>query len=243
MPLILKNQKSKFGSHNQLQIIVRGAVNVPMNDVVFDDNGANKTYITDGLATCAAVALYGENLSCTTAFTHMSSESTQNDDKRKELILNNMLEFNLKTNLLKQLRLIVSPSGVEESHLIHFIEQWAKNNKIPFQKISKGADSAVFNRDCTGKALMLATSLKLQEMDGAEKYSNHWKAKGFVIAKCGHGLEVDSYQLNKTKEPLFNGTTFFNCSNKRKKAPNKLTTLQNTEESSSENEAHNVLES
>ena len=75
---------------------VTDAVNVLMNEVVYDDKPGVKTFVTDALATCAAVAFFGADLGHTTVFTHMASASTAVDDVRKEDVLNQMLELLLK---------------------------------------------------------------------------------------------------------------------------------------------------
>lgn len=61
----------------------------------------------------------------------MSSEATEQDDKRKEKILNEMLEYVLKNNLLSEIRLIISPPRIQEKHLLRFILEWAKQKKLP----------------------------------------------------------------------------------------------------------------
>ena len=212
MTLILKTKKSKFGTHEQLQVIVKGAVNVPMNEVAFDNSGGNKTFITDALATCAAIALYGNNIGFPTAFTHMSSESTPSDDQRKERVLDQMLEYILKTNSLAEIKLVISPPSIEEHYLINFIEQWAKNKKISYKKLSTGGDSAVFHRDETGKALMLTTSLTLKEMDKMKKTDKRWYGKGIVIATSCNQLEDDYNSSDRSTGGVFNRTTFFSYS-------------------------------
>ncbi len=89
---------------------VTDAVNVLMNEVVYDDKPGVKTFVTDALATCAAVAFFGADLGHTTVFTHMASASTAVDDVRKEDVLNQMLELLLKKNKLPDIKLFVSPS-------------------------------------------------------------------------------------------------------------------------------------
>lgn len=207
MTIFLKIQKSKFCLSNQLQVTVRDAVNVSMNEVVYNNSGVDKTYLTDGLGTCAAIALFGDGSDFSTTFTHMSSESTEGDDIRKEEILNQMLRYVLKTTPLEKVKMFFSPSAVEEPHLVNFLGQWAKQQKIFYHKISKGGDSAVFNISKTGKALMLATSLKLQEMSTTNAHKK-WGGKGVVIdTSCSK--TVVNYSSEKNKKHLTKKNTFF----------------------------------
>ncbi|HHR0740872.1 TPA: hypothetical protein ACS2XB_002882 [Legionella pneumophila] len=104
MTLILKMKKFKLMAKEQCFAFIKNAVNVGMDEVIYS-NGTNKTFITDGLATCAAVAIYGSDSGCSAAFTHMSSEASDKDDKRKETILNEMLEYVLKSNALSDVKL------------------------------------------------------------------------------------------------------------------------------------------
>ncbi|HDS3846278.1 TPA: hypothetical protein QHY93_001925, partial [Legionella pneumophila] len=120
MTLILKMKKFKLMAKEQCFAFIKNAVNVGMDEVIYS-NGTNKTFITDGLATCAAVAIYGSDSGCSAAFTHMSSEASDKDDKRKETILNEMMEYVLKSNSLSDVKLIISPSRIQEKHLISFI--------------------------------------------------------------------------------------------------------------------------
>jgi hypothetical protein len=209
MTLILKTKRSKYSAHDQLQVIVTGAVNVVMNEIAYDNNAEGKTFITDGLVTCVAIALYGSDLGFSTVFTHMCSESTSTDDKRKEKVLNEMLEYILKINESAQVKMVIAPSSVEENHLIHFIEQWAKEKNITCSKLSKGGDSAVFNIDETGKALMLTTSLNLEQIDEIKRTSKSWNGKGIVIAASSNKLVSDFCALKHDQEDAFNHNTFF----------------------------------
>ena len=120
MTLILKVHKFKYVSP-QLLVWVDEAVNVAMNEVIYDDRPGAKTYITDALVTCVALAFYSTDKRFTTTFTHMSSASTVRDDQRKEEVLNQMLEYMLKSNSLSKIRILISPSTVKEQHLIDFL--------------------------------------------------------------------------------------------------------------------------
>lgn len=157
---------------------IKNAVNVGMDEVIYS-KGKNKTFITDGLATCAAVAICGSDSGCSTAFTHMSSEAAEKDDKRKEKILNEMLEYVLKNNSLSDVKLIISPSRIQEKHLISFILEWVKQKKIACSMVGTGGDSAVFNIDKEGCALMLSTSLQLNQ-DTSDKT---WHGHGIIIGQ------------------------------------------------------------
>ncbi|HAT1597076.1 TPA: hypothetical protein ACQ53F_002318 [Legionella pneumophila] len=178
MTLILKMKKFKLMAKEQCFAFIKNAVNVGMDEVIYS-KGTNRTFITDGLATCAAVAIYGSDGDCSAAFTHMSSEATDKDDKRKEKILNEMLEYVLKSNALSNVKLIISPSRIQEKHLISFILEWVKQKKIACTMVAKGGDSAVFNMDEDGRVLMLSTSLQLKQ-DASDKT---WHGHGIIIGQ------------------------------------------------------------
>ncbi|HAT2056100.1 TPA: hypothetical protein JBB31_08380 [Legionella pneumophila subsp. pneumophila] len=184
MTLILKMKKFKLMAKEQCFAFIKNAVNVGMDEVIYS-NGTNKTFITDGLATCAAVAIYGSDSSCAAAFTHMSSEASDKDDKRKETILNEMLEYVLKSNSLSDVKLIISPSRIQEKHLISFILEWVKQKKIAYSLLETGGDSAVFNIDMDSRVLMLSTSLQLKQ-DVSDKT---WHGHGIIIGQS-EGIPV-----------------------------------------------------
>lgn len=209
MPLRLEVVQSKFSDHWQLRVLVSDAMNVLMNEVAYDHSHGNKTFLTDGLATCAAIALYGEDPGCSIAFTHMSSESTISDDQRKENTLNQMLEYVLKKNNLAQVKMIIYPPSIEEPHLIKFIEQWTKDKNITSKKLSKGGDSAIFNIDTMGKALMVTTSLNVKKPDEKEKTNKGWAGDGVVITAAYHKLRDDDGILTKDEKPRSTTNTFF----------------------------------
>lgn len=209
MPIRLKVVHSRFSSHWQLRVLVSDAMNVLMNEIAYDDNCGDKTFLTDGLATCAAIVIYGEDPGCSMAFTHMSSESILSDDKRKENALNQMLEYVLKKNNLAHVKMIIYPPSIEEPHLIQFIEQWSKDTNIVSKKLSKGGDSAIFNIDTTGQALMLTTSLKLKKGDETKNTKNSWDGEGVVIAAAEHKLRNDSCVVSKNKKRRATFNTFF----------------------------------
>lgn len=183
MTLILKMKKFKLMAKEQCFAFIKNAVNVGMDEVIYS-NGTNKTFITDGLATCAAVAIYGSDSGCSAAFTHMSSEASDKDDKRKETILNEMLEYVLKSNALSDVKLIISPSRIQEKHLISFILEWVKQKNCLLHARNRG-DSAVFNIDKDGRALMLSTSLQLKQ-DASNKT---WHGHGIIIGQS-EGIPV-----------------------------------------------------
>lgn len=183
MTLILKMKKFKLMAKEQCFAFIKNAVNVGMDEVIYS-NGTNKTFITDGLATCAAVAIYGSDSGCSAAFTHMSSEASDKDDKRKETILNEMLEYVLKSNSLSDVKLIISPSRIQEKHLISFILEWVKQ-KIAHSLLETGGDSAVFNIDMDSRVLMFSTSLQLKQ-DVSDKT---WHGHGIIIGQS-EGIPV-----------------------------------------------------
>jgi hypothetical protein len=187
MSLILKKKKFKLMAEEQCFAFVKKAVNVSMDEVIYNNSGTNKTFLTDGLATCAAVVMYGIDSGYSTAFTHMSSEATESDDKRKEKILNEMLEYVLKNNSLSAVRLIISPSRIPEKHLISFILEWVKKKNITCTLVEKGGDSAVFNMDKDGRVLMLSSSLKLRQ----EVSDKTWHGYGVVIGKSESKVAVE----------------------------------------------------
>jgi len=173
-----------------------------MNEVILDDRKNSKTYITDALVTCVAIAFCSTELGFTMAFTHMASATSVADDVRKENVLNQMLEYMLKTIPLVKIKMIVSTSTVQESHLISFILGWAGKKGIKYEVLTEGADSAVFNIDAKGNPLMISTSLRLKER-GDKKW-------------CGHGIIHDSSnpELASTyyEAPLY--ASFFKSSEK-----------------------------
>lgn len=61
MTLILRKKKSKLMDKTQCIAFIKNAINVSMDEVIYNNSGTNKTYITDGLATCVAVVLYGSD--------------------------------------------------------------------------------------------------------------------------------------------------------------------------------------
>lgn len=188
MTLILRTKKLKLMDKEQCFAFIKNAVNVSMDDVIYNNVGTNKTFITDGLATCAAVVMYGSDSGCSTAFTHMSSEATEKDDKRKEKILNEMLEYVLKNNSLSGVKLIISPSRILEKHLIAFILEWAKQKKIACTMVKDGGDSAVFNVDEEGHVLMLSTSLQLKQ----EVTDKSWHGYGVIIGQSEDNIVIES---------------------------------------------------
>ena len=208
MTILLKAQKSKFGSKNQLQVIVKNAVNILMDEVIFDNTGSDKTFITDGLATCSGIALYGDDSGFSSSFTHMSSESTPSDDIRKEQILFQMLEYVRKANPLERVKMIISPPAVEDNHLMYFLEQWAKKQKIFFHRLNKGGDSAVFHISKTGKALILSTSLSLQVMNTPKTVLKKWGGKGVVIS-ASYSKDAGGYASEKNAKYLHQKNTVF----------------------------------
>jgi hypothetical protein len=193
MTLILRKKKFKLLAKDQSIAFVKDAVNVSMDEVVYL-NGTSKTVITDGLATCAAVALYGINSGCSSAFTHMSDEVTEKDDRRKEKILNGMLEYVLKNNAGSDLRLIISPSRVLEMHLITFILNWAKQKQIVCSLLGKGGDSAVFDINQNGHVLMLSTSLILKQNASDKTCQGH----GVVIDQAEGSVVVEAQKKRQT---------------------------------------------
>lgn len=211
MTLILKTQKSRFGLTDQLRVIIKGAVNVAMNEVAYDNNCGSKTFLTDALATCTAIAFYGNDPGFSTAFTHMSSASTPIDDQRKEKILDQMLAYVLKTNPLKQVRMVISPSSIEEYHLVNYIQKWAIGKNIICNKLIKGGDSAVFNIDEHGYGLMVATSLNVHEIikDGIYKKCS---GTGIVIATSNNKTTDCSDSVEKDISLIVNKSTFFSYS-------------------------------
>ncbi|HAT8178691.1 TPA: hypothetical protein JA361_04275 [Legionella pneumophila] len=194
MTLILRVKKLKLMPKEQCFAFIKNAVNVGMDEVIYS-NGTNKTFITDGLATCAAVAIHGSDSGYSVAFTHMSSEATEMDDKRKEKILNEMLEYVLKSNLLSDIKLIISPSRIQEKHLISFILEWVKQKKIACTMVEKGGDSAVFNMDKEGRVLMLSTSLHLKQ----EESDKTWHGYGIIIGQ----IEGHTVVERQKKLPIF----------------------------------------
>lgn len=203
MPVTLKIHRFKVVPA-QCLAFVADAVNVAMNEVVHDDNPGIKTFVTDGLATCAAVAFGGSDLGHSTAFTHMSSASTTVDDLRKEEVLNQMLALVLKKNKLADIKLFVSPSTIKENHLVNFLIIWAKKKNIQLNLLSQGGDSAIFNIDDKGNPLMISTSLvaKAGEVTKDKKWSGH----GVVTALSNNQLFLAERTLVKktSKTPTKN---------------------------------------
>ncbi|MCW8396836.1 hypothetical protein [Legionella sp. PATHC039] len=74
-------KKFKLMAKEQCFTFIKNAINIGMDKVIYS-NGTNKTFITDGLATCAAVAIYCSDSGCSATFTHMSSDASDKDDKR-----------------------------------------------------------------------------------------------------------------------------------------------------------------
>ncbi|KTD82964.1 hypothetical protein [Legionella waltersii] len=199
MTLILRKKKIKFLAKDQSIAFIKDAVNVSMDEVVYL-KGKNKTVITDGLATCAAVAFYGMNSDCSSAFTHMSNEASEKDDQRKEKILNDMLAFVLKNNSRLDVRLVISPSSIQDEHLISFISKWVVQKKLACRILDKGGDSAVFDIDKNGCVLMLSTSLNLKQ----NAFDKRWEGHGVVIDQTEGNIPIEMQKKRQTffKEEL-----------------------------------------
>lgn len=196
MTLQLKIHQFKFAPATPL-VLVSNAVNVLMNEVVLDNTQQNKTYVTDALATCAAIAFCSSEAGFNMAFTHMSSAQSKVDDARKEAVLEQMLDFMLKTLPLPKVNMLIAPSTVPEPHLIRFITNWASQKGIKYELLQKGSDSAVFNIDDKGKPLMFSTSLNLKQ-HSSNKWSGHGPVQDFSNFELEH-----TYYAAKLKHPLF----------------------------------------
>lgn len=174
----------------QHRAIVENAVNVAMNEVIKDDKETKKTFITDALATCSAIAFYSTAPGFTMAFTHMSSESTSDDDRRKKDILNEMLEFALNTIDKSKLQMTISPSFVKDEHLIDFICNWAHENQVNCL-VLKGGDSAIFDINCDGMPHFISTAT-LNYKEHQKGYFGH----GIVLDSSNAQLNMNKYQKN-----------------------------------------------
>ncbi|MDI1352578.1 MAG: hypothetical protein PSV35_07390 [bacterium] len=203
MAVTLKTIKFKYMSEKQYVAFVKNAINVPMDKIAFDECGKNKTFITDALATCIAVVMYGSKNNPSVAFSHLSSESTEVDDERKTKTLEQMLYFILTNNQLSDVKICIAPSNIKENHLISFILKWAETKKIEHHLMTIGGDSAVFHLDKNGHALMLTTSLKLNELDASHNEPSAFtRCNGQGVVK---GIKDDYNQTNIKK----NNNVFF----------------------------------
>lgn len=174
----------------QQKAVIENAVNVAMNEVIKDDKETKKTFITDALATCSAIAFYSTAPGFTMAFTHMSSESTLDDDQRKKDILNEMLQFVLNTIDKSKLQMTISPSLVKDEHLVDFICNWAHTNEINYL-VLKGGDSAVFDINCNGKPHFVSTAT-LNYKEHQDGCFGH----GVVLDSSNSQLNTNKYQKN-----------------------------------------------
>lgn len=115
------------------------------------------TYMTDSLATCAAVVIFNQGPPCRSAFVHMSSESTSDDDRRKQKILDEMLNYVEEGNG-RQINMIVSPPGSQEPYLTQFLKNWPKNqHHVKSQWLKHGDFYAVFDSNQTEQQMLSMT--------------------------------------------------------------------------------------
>lgn len=178
-------------------VLLHNAVNVAMNEMLLDNTKKGKTLITDALATCSAVAFCGLEPGFTGAFTHLSSANTVADDQRKEIILNQMLEFMVATLPLGKIQMLVSPSPVPETYLMNFLHHWADKKAIKCQILQQGGDSAVFNIDGYGNPLLISTSLIFREKN--KKCSGH----GVILDSSNSALLASYFQQHMAYSSFF----------------------------------------
>lgn|SRR3990167_620578 len=177
------------------KVIVSQAVNVLMDEVLFQFQVGEKTFITDGLATCAAIAIYGGPPNYPVAFTHMSSASTTEDDQRKMEVLNHMLVRIKEASPDYPIKIVISPPASPEKHLMEFIENWSKSNEIELVELSLGGSSAVFNMNADGKVTMASTLFNAIE----EEQEHLCSTQGIINEKFEALSQVLKNKLEKLK--------------------------------------------